>query len=85
MIYAIAAILSATISQLLGDAFGLKHGSPERIALIVITAGVVMASALVIDLARERRRRRQRERETNTAREALRAQAINDDRSDTPS
>lgn len=78
IIYAYSAILSVWISQLLGDALGLKHGTPERISLIVATAAV-NCTAIVIDLARGRRQRRQRELETAAAREALRTQAANYD------
>ncbi|AUG29449.1 MULTISPECIES: hypothetical protein [Microbacterium] len=79
MIYAIAALLSVAISQLLGNALGLEHGSPERIVLIVVTAAVTTGSALAIDLALDRRRRRQRDLETAAAREALRGQAADYD------
>lgn len=79
MIYGLSALLAVAITQLLGDALGLEPGSPERIALVVVTAAVVTGLALIIDLARDRRRRRQRELETAAAREELRGQATDYD------
>lgn len=83
MIYAIAMLLSVAITHVLSEAFGFDSSSPERIVLTVITAAVLTASALAIDLALDRRRRRQRELETTAAREALRGQAADYDRSNT--